>query len=83
MADRNDDHRPVDPAGRSRERANVPTDAGRTSGGGSLGHDQPNDVADENDVRNQAPRRDERGREKPGRRNPVMPSNDATLNTNI
>lgn len=30
-----------------------PRDAGRTSGGGSLGHKQPHDVAEQTNIRNQ------------------------------
>ena len=36
-----------------------PTDAGKTSGGGSSGHDQPTDVADQARIRNQGNKRDE------------------------
>lgn len=63
-----------------RDRANVestqrgddkaPTDAGRTSGGGSLGHDQPDEVRRDTPIRNADD-------------DPVMPSNDQTLNTKI
>ena len=56
-----------------------PRDAGKTSGGGSLGHDQPKDVADQTNIRNQAGRREDTGRQK----DPVMPDDDATLNTKI
>ena len=56
-----------------------PRDAGRTSGGGSLGHDQPKDVADQTNIRNQSGRREDTGRQK----DPVMPDDDATLNTKI
>jgi len=38
-----------------------PTDAGKTSGGGSLGHDQPDDVADEAPIRNQGGHRGQTG----------------------
>jgi hypothetical protein len=60
-----------------------PRDAGRTSGGGSLGHDQPKDPADPADLRNQ--RRDDRGDKKDDgvTKDPVMPDNDSTLNTKI
>ena len=68
--------------------AQHPSDAGRTSGGGNLGHDQPRDVAEQTPLRND-PRaredtpardhRDERRRE----RDPVMPADDSTLNTKI
>lgn len=56
-----------------------PRDAGKTSGGGSLGHDQPKDVADQTNIRNQAGRRQDTGRQK----DPVMPEDDATLKTKI
>ena len=36
-----------------------PADAGKTSGGGSSGHDQPTDVAEQVRVRNQGHQRDE------------------------
>lgn len=62
---------------------NQPSDAGKTSGGGSLGHDQPRDVSETTPIRNQA----DRGREGPGQDDeaddPVMPANDSTLNTKI
>ena len=51
----------------------VPVDAGRTSGGGSLGHDQPADV------RRDLPIRNATGDEN----DPVMPQDDATLKTKI
>jgi hypothetical protein len=57
-----------------------PRDAGRTSGGGSLGHDQPKDVADQTNIRNQAGRREDIDGETD---DPVMPADDATLNTKI
>ncbi len=59
-----------------------PRDAGKTSGGGSLGHDQPKDVADQTNIRNQAGRREDTGRQK-DHTDPVMPDDDATLNTKI
>jgi hypothetical protein len=49
-------------------------DAGRTSGGGSLGHDQPKKVKREAPPRNNATGSD---------RDPVMPQDDATLKTKI
>ena len=63
---------------------NRPRDVGRTSGGGSLGHKQPEDVTEEGPIRNQ-------GEERPVERrdavdqdeDPVMPANDSTLNTKI
>lgn len=56
-------------------------DVGRTSGGGSLGHDQPGDVQRETPIRN-APDRD--GRNATGSEDdPVMPQDDATLKTKI
>ena len=66
-----------------------PTDAGRTSGGGSLGHDQPGRVAEETPIRNDPrAREDERARdERDGRpreqNDPVMPADDSALNTKI
>ena len=36
-----------------------PRDVGRTSGGGSLGHKQPRDVADETNIRNEPSRQRE------------------------
>ena len=58
----------------------VPRDAGKTSGGGSLGHDQPKDVADQTNIRNQAGRREDTGRQKD---DPVMPDDDQSLPTKI
>lgn len=57
-----------------------PRDAGKTSGGGSLGHDQPEDVADQTNIRNQAGRRRDTGRQKD---DPALPDNDSTLKTKI
>jgi hypothetical protein len=37
----------------------APTDVGRTSGGGSLGHEQPAEVEEETNVRNNAGHRNE------------------------
>ena len=42
-------------AGASRERNGGPTDAGRTMGGGSLGHAPADDVTSETDLRNNPP----------------------------
>ncbi len=57
------------------------TDAGKTSGGGNLGHDQPHDVAEETPIRNQA---NERPKErKDATDDPVMPADDSTLRTKI
>jgi hypothetical protein len=50
-----------------------PTDAGRTSGGGSLGHKQPPDVEEQTNTRNNTGSRND----------PVMPADDATLKTRI
>jgi hypothetical protein len=62
-------------------------DAGRTSGGGSLGHDQPPDVSESTDIRNAAERRpDSSGKDRQAGRlpsDPVMPADDETLNTKI
>ena len=49
-------------------------DVGRTTGGGSLGHDQPETVKRETPLRNNATGSD---------RDPVMPQDDATLKTKI
>ncbi len=73
MADRGMDRPP-------KRHVGEPTDAGKTSGGGSLGHDQPKDVADQTNIRNQAGRREDTGRQKD---DPVMPDDDAALNTKI
>ena len=40
-------------------RTGGPTDAGKTSGGGSSGHDQPDDVAKQAPIRNQGTKRDD------------------------
>ena len=42
---------PANPATSGQSR---PVDAGKTSGGGSSGHDQPEDVAAQTDIRNNA-----------------------------
>ena len=54
--------------------AEQPTDAGRTTGGGSLGHDQPEKVKRDTPLRNNATDDD---------RDPVMPKDDATLKIRI
>lgn len=56
-----------------RQSTDEPTDAGKTSGGGSLGHDQPEKV------KREAPTRNATGTDA----DPVMPEDDATLNTKI
>jgi hypothetical protein len=66
--------RKIDATEEQRERR-PPRDAGRTSGGGSLGHVQPERVEREAPLRNNA---DERPDDEP-----ALPSNDATLNTKI
>ena len=48
-------------------------DVGRTGGGGSLGHDQPETVKRDTPVRNATGAKSD----------PVMPADDATLNTRI
>jgi hypothetical protein len=62
-------------------------DAGRTSGGGNLGHDQPRDVAEDTDIRNAPARRpDSSAKDRQAGRlpsDPVMPEDDATLKTQI
>ena len=45
--------------GNTAEPAAAPTDVGRTSGGGSLGHEQPAEVEEETNIRNNAGHRDE------------------------
>jgi hypothetical protein len=54
----------------------APTDAGRTSGGGSLGHAPSRDVREESEIRNNPPRPHDD-------EDPVLPSNDAAVNTKI
>jgi hypothetical protein len=44
-----------------RDESAAPGDAGRTSGGGSLGHDQPEDVTAETHLRNQGGERKKTG----------------------
>ena len=62
-------------------------DAGRTSGGGNLGHDQPPDVSEQTDMRNATKRRpDSSAKDREAGRvtsDPVMPEDDETLNTKI
>jgi hypothetical protein len=53
------------------------TDAGRTSGGGNLGHDQPPDVEEQTNTRNSGRNADR------SRTDPVMPADDSTPNTKI
>jgi hypothetical protein len=55
-------------------------DVGRTSGGGSLGHDQPEDVADQTPIRNQS---HVPPKSRQNATDPVMPSDDAAANTKI
>jgi hypothetical protein len=52
----------------------APADAGRTSGGGNLGHDQPDKVRRDLPIRNNATGDED---------DPVMPRDDATLKTKI
>jgi hypothetical protein len=52
-----------------------PRDAGRTSGGGSLGHVQPDKVEREAPLRNNPDTRDSD--------DPTMPANDSSLRTKI
>ena len=63
--------------------ADNPRDVGRTSGGGSLGHDQPSNVAEETPIRNQANERPKQHRDATDPDDPVMPADDSTLNTKI
>jgi hypothetical protein len=62
-------------------------DAGRTSGGGNLGHDQPRDGSEQTDIRNGTKRRpDSSAKDREAGRlpsDPVMPDVDATLKTKI
>jgi hypothetical protein len=51
-----------------------PSDAGRTTGGGSSGHEQPDKVRRDTPVRNNPTGSD---------RDPVMPRDDSTLKTKI
>ena len=64
---------PVDDQRRRPSDHDATSDAGRTSGGGSLGHDQPDDVERATGVRNAT------GSES----DPVMPADDSTLKTKI
>jgi hypothetical protein len=58
------------------------TDDGHTSGGGSLGHDQPEEVVRDTPLRNATD--SEEARNATGSdTDPVMPSDDSTLNTKI
>jgi hypothetical protein len=60
------------------------TDDGHTSGGGSLGHDQPEKVRRDTPTRNAAAGEDMPGRNATGSsEDPVMPNDDATLKTKI
>ena len=52
----------------------APSDAGKTTGGGSLGHDQPKPVKRDTPLRNNATGSED---------DPVMPADDATLKTKI
>ena len=67
--------------------ADTGNDAGRTSGGGNLGHDQPSDVSEQIDIRNSPKRRpDSSAKDREAGRlpsDPVMPDDDATLKTKI
>ena len=68
--------------------AQQPSDAGRTSGGGNLGHDQPADVADATPIRNDPrARKDETSRDESDarrrERDPVVPAGDSALNTKV
>jgi hypothetical protein len=57
-------------------------DDGHTSGGGSLGHDQPEIVEHDTPTRN-ATDSEETRNTTGSESDPVMPSDDATLNTKI
>jgi hypothetical protein len=56
-------------------------DDGHTSGGGSLGHDQPEQVEQDTPTRNSTDREEPRNAGSDS--DPVMPSDDASLNTMI
>jgi hypothetical protein len=58
---------------RPEDEANRPTDAGRTAGGGSSGHDQPEKVKRDTPLRNATGSEDD----------PVMPADDATQKIKI
>jgi hypothetical protein len=61
-----------------------PTDVGRTSGGGSLGHEQPRSVEAETNTRNNTGGRpDDAAMPTGSEDDPVMPADDATLKTRI
>ena len=60
------------------QKTGEPTDVGRTSGGGSLGHRQPPEVEREGPIRNNPP---EEPRDEPS--DPAMPKNDASLKIKI
>ena len=49
-------------AGKIADPKGTPSDVGRTSGGGSLGHEQPAEVEEDTNVRNNAGHRDGSGR---------------------
>jgi hypothetical protein len=55
-------------------------DDGHTSGGGSLGHDQPEQVEQDTPTRNSTDPEEPRNAVES---DPVMPSDDSTLNTRI
>jgi hypothetical protein len=78
----NDPAPPIDPPLPDEERYRLNTgtrsegsDAGRTGGGGSLGHVQPDKVTREAPLRNNAAKRESD--------EPTLPSNDATVRTKI
>jgi hypothetical protein len=52
--------------GNTAEPAAAPTDVGRTSGGGNLGHEQPAEVERETNVRNNPGHRDDTARPNSG-----------------
>ena len=97
MPDRGPDREQVGSVGTPLHRDEGATDAGRTMGGGSLGHAPADDVTSETDVRNNPPGASpdaERLREREVGRgtgdmatgsgdDPVMPADDATLKSKI
>ncbi len=81
MVDRGTDHERIRNVGERAARdagtphdPAAPTDAGRTRGGGSLGHKPREDEREQSDMRNNATGSED---------DPVMPADDATLNTKI
>lgn len=75
MGDQGHDKPPQRDVGTTGKRPQgAPTDAGKTSGGGSLGHAPTDDVLEQTRIRNNATGRED---------DTVMPADDATLKTKI